>query len=133
LLDNFKDKDEELNLVLEFAGGRTLYGFYFKHDTLPPPVAIQIMRELAQGLIQIHGKGVTHGDIKLRNLLLMGDPLIWNSETPLVKYADFGISWSGDAEFEKDVLEIFKLIEGFARRAFPEEKWWKYIVQRQDS
>jgi serine/threonine protein kinase len=94
LLDHFYN-----NLVLEFAPGGRLREFMENHGgNVELKVAIRIMRELAEGLIQIHGKGVIHGDIKGRNILLMGDPTTWNSKDPLIKYADFGEAVSGTSK-----------------------------------
>jgi serine/threonine protein kinase len=94
------------------------------------------MRELARGLMQIHGQGVTHPDIHGTNLLLMGNPLKWNSETPLVKYADFGVSsrqkMSEAEEQKKDVSDTFDLINLVATKAFNEQQVSEYIVLRKD-
>jgi serine/threonine protein kinase len=109
LIDSFEDKEGGLNLVLEYAAGGALSSWVDSHlSGIPQSVAIRIMRELARGLMQIHGQRVSHRDIKSKNLLFMGDPLTWDSETtPLVKYADFGISWVGNADFERDVSDTF--------------------------
>jgi serine/threonine protein kinase len=114
LLDSFEDSQGYLNLVLEFAPGGTLEEFFDKHRELNPvapytqtiiepisqDVAIRIMRELAQGLMQIHGghgARILHGDIHEGNIFLMGGPETWSSNDPLVKYADFGKGKLGDA------------------------------------
>jgi serine/threonine protein kinase len=132
LLDSFEDTEGGLNLVLEYAAGGDFYEL-FDHIDLPQKVAIRIMRELAQGLIQIHGQGVYHGDIKGDNILIMGDPLIWESETPLVKYADFGVSsFKIEAEYiEHDVATTVPLIQRVARLAFNKQQLSEHIVMRQ--
>jgi serine/threonine protein kinase len=130
-----------LNLVLEYAAGGTLIDFLNKHrkvenqypnglpkswvttEPISPEVAIRIMREMAQGLKQIHGKGVLHRDILGRNILLMGEPDEWTSRDPLIKYADFGRSFYGRMAVEEDMGKLvdvhgaFKLMKQVAMLA----------------
>jgi serine/threonine protein kinase len=136
LIDSFKDSEGKLNLVLEYAAGGTLSSWVDSHlSGIPQSAAIRIMRDLAKGLMQIHGQRVSHRDIREPNLLLMGDPLTWNSESPLVKYADFGLPYVGDrllgkAAFRKDVSDTFELIQWVAEKAFTAKQQSKYIVMR---
>jgi serine/threonine protein kinase len=131
LLDSFKDKKGGGNLVLENAEGGTLHSWVYSHDSgMPQDVIIRIMRDLARGLMQIHGQRVSHRDIKSKNLLLMGDTLMCDIETPLVKYADFGISWVGNEDFERDVSDTFKLIQQVAKKAFNEKQVSEFIVKK---
>jgi serine/threonine protein kinase len=135
LLDSFQDNEGKRNLVLEYAAGGALSSWVDSHLSggIPQSAAIRIMRDLAKGLMQIHGQRVSHRDIRGPNLLLMGDPLTWNSETPLVKYADFGLPYVGvlgKAAFRKDVSDTFELIQWVAEKAFTAKQQSKYIVMR---
>jgi serine/threonine protein kinase len=127
LIDSFKDS-KGMNLVLEYAAGGTLDAFMNTHRshngdewwndpwTTTKPIsqvnAIRIMRELAEGLIQIHGRNITHGDIHEQNILLKGNPEEWKGNNPLVKYTDFGfppkyadINWINRVD-KMDKMEI---------------------------
>jgi serine/threonine protein kinase len=138
LLDSFEDKEGRLNLVLEYAAGGTLSSWVDSNlSGIAPRVAIRIMRQLAHGLMQIHGQRVTHGDISGKNLLLMGNPLTWDSESPLVKYADFGSSVFRPAFVgrvaQKDVDDTFGLIQRVAEKAFADySEQSEYIVMQDE-
>lgn len=56
-------------IVLEYAEGRTL------RDTLagglpPPALAVQLAREIAEGLAAAHGAGLVHRDLKAENVVV---------------------------------------------------------------
>jgi serine/threonine protein kinase len=99
-------------LVLEFAPGGTLEHFLEEEPTLSRSVAIRVMLEMAEGLKQIHGKGVQCGDIHGGNILLMGDPETWMKTDNLVKWADFGPGYNRNAF--GDVKDLFDLMDDVA-------------------
>jgi len=53
---------------------------------LPVPLALSIIRQIAEGLGAAHSKGMVHRDIKPENILMARDGAAW-----LPKIADFGI------------------------------------------
>jgi serine/threonine protein kinase len=111
-----------LNLVYEYAPGGSLEAFLHKHRhtevnspaTISEDVAIRIMLGLANGLVQIHGQNIAHGDIQNQNtnVLLMGDPMTWDlkSPDPLVKYSDFGNAFVAD-ETDKEQMDYLGQIK----------------------
>jgi serine/threonine protein kinase len=87
-------------LVFEYAAGGSLEEYLHKHRhssfneaaTISEDIAIQLMIELANGLVQTHKLDIAHGDIKADNILLMSKPkrMAGNRDDALIKYADFG-------------------------------------------
>jgi serine/threonine protein kinase len=71
-------------IVMEYVEGMDLQRVIEIESQIPPPVALAIVEEMAQGLEAAHDKGVWHRDMKPANVLLgrEGD----------VKVADFGLA-----------------------------------------
>jgi len=69
------------NLLLEYVNGRTL-------DTFPGlrlSHLVQIFRDVADGLIHLHKRGVCHADLKPNNVMV--------SRSGDVKIIDYGLAW----------------------------------------
>jgi serine/threonine protein kinase len=73
----------EFRLVLEYASGGTLADHIL--EEMSSDLQLRLMRELACGLLYIHGQNVLHRDLKSSNILLAGSEL-------RVKISDFGLS-----------------------------------------
>ncbi len=71
-------------IVMEYVEGCDLKPFIREQAPLPVGEAIQLMRQLLEGLAAIHQVGVVHRDVKPQNVLLTGDGM--------VKLSDFGIA-----------------------------------------
>jgi serine/threonine-protein kinase len=66
------DADSFLYYVMPYVEGESLRDKLHREGALPVPEAIEILRELADGLAYAHGRGVMHRDIKPDNVLLSG-------------------------------------------------------------
>ena len=71
-------------LVTEFCGGGSLDSYLCIHGNVGEFVAMKLMRQLATGLQYLHGKGLSHRDLKPDNILL--------DTSNNVKIADFGLA-----------------------------------------
>ena len=57
-------------MVMDFVEGQNLRDFVRIHKKLDPKTALRITRDVASGLNHAYGKGITHRDLKLSNVLL---------------------------------------------------------------
>jgi hypothetical protein len=60
-------------LALEFADADSLAMILARSRSLPPEVAVGIVREVSLALEHAHRRGITHGDIKPSNVLISRD------------------------------------------------------------
>ncbi len=70
-------------LVLEHAEGGSLEDA-LRGGPLPPERAASLLRDVADGAAAVHAKGIVHGDLKPRNVLLSGEGR--------ARIADFGLA-----------------------------------------
>ena len=82
-IGHFFHDEVEFRLVLEYASGGTLADHVL--EEMSSDLQLRLMRELACGLLYIHGQNVLHRDLKSSNILLTGSEL-------RVKISDFGLS-----------------------------------------
>jgi serine/threonine-protein kinase len=74
-----------LFLVMEYVDGCSLEEYL---DDVPPMSwSLLIMRQIAEGLEQVHARGIVHRDLKPANVLIED-----SAEGPIAKIADFGVS-----------------------------------------
>ncbi|XRQ11418.1 serine/threonine-protein kinase [Actinomadura welshii] len=60
-------------LATEYVPGPTLRQAVAEHGPLPPDTCIRLLAALAQGLLELHGQGVQHRDLKPGNVILASD------------------------------------------------------------
>lgn len=77
----FHDEDE-ICLVLEYAGENDLHSILCYHQTFTEEETAHYILEIAEALKYMHGLGVFHRDIKLENIMVHQDGTL--------KIADFG-------------------------------------------
>ena len=75
-----------LYLVMELVRGTTLRHLRPRYGDCP--FALGILRQVAVALAAVHERGIVHRDLKPANILIADA----NTNVPLVKLADFGIS-----------------------------------------
>lgn len=71
----------KVHLLIEYCPGKTLDGI----KGLTIPRLIQVFKQIAEGLVHMHRRGVFHADLKPNNIIL----------TPAgeVKIIDYGLAW----------------------------------------
>jgi class 3 adenylate cyclase/tRNA A-37 threonylcarbamoyl transferase component Bud32 len=71
-------------VVMEMVDGKTLRRLIEQQGPLPVPQAVQLGREIAEGLSEAHAQGILHRDLKVSNVMV----------TPLghAKILDFGLA-----------------------------------------
>ena len=74
-----------LYIVMEYVDGKSLEQYL--DDDPPMAWSIVVLRQLAEGLEQVHARGIVHRDLKPANVLIE-EAL----EGPTAKIADFGVS-----------------------------------------
>lgn len=82
------DSEEKLYFVLEYMQGGALYQVLSEDETLfSEERASLIVKDILQGLVYLHGKGIVHRDVKPENILTTANKWPFTS-----KLADFGLS-----------------------------------------
>ncbi|WDE13680.1 serine/threonine-protein kinase [Thalassomonas haliotis] len=64
-----KDDQQQIALVMEYLGGKTLQQFQHQHVTTLIQ-KLQIIRQIALGLAAAHDNGIVHCDLKASNILI---------------------------------------------------------------
>ncbi|MET0385707.1 MAG: protein kinase [Polyangiales bacterium] len=80
--------DELAYLAMEYVEGRTLGSVIGERGALPEVEVLGILDQLCSALVEAHGRGVIHRDLKPDNVMLIER----RSQPPLVKVLDFGIA-----------------------------------------
>lgn len=89
---------EHLFIAMEFVEGETLDELLRERERLPLPLAVSILRQIANGLAEAHALDIVHRDIKPSNILLRR----LASGALLAKVVDFGLARSFDEDAEGD-------------------------------
>lgn len=74
-------------MVMGLARGGSVIDWVREHGPMPPPMAVDIILQVCEGLTASHAMGVVHRDVKPHNFLL--------EETGVCKICDFGIARVG--------------------------------------
>ncbi|CAD8172026.1 unnamed protein product [Paramecium pentaurelia] len=138
-------------MLLELMTNGSLYKILLQ-GSLPIAIANGIILQIAQTLQYLHEKGITHGDIKLDNLLISGDFIIKlcdfgfakiNGQTPIPKITVSGSEgytapeiWNIPIDLRKcDMFSLgvvyFIMVTGHppfeSNNPQTEDTWWKFI------
>lgn len=84
-------------LVMEFASGQNLGELLAYHGRLSPEVALELVRQVAQALFEVHRQGLIHRDVKPDNVMVEELP----GGRVFVRLLDFGIARSSRAALEE--------------------------------
>ena len=81
-------EDGVFYLVMEYVEGETLHKLLRREGTLPVSRAVELLRQISDGMEAAHSKGILHRDLKPANIFIMkkgrGDGF--------VKVGDFGLA-----------------------------------------
>jgi serine/threonine protein kinase len=118
---DFIELPKELHLVTEFIEGRTLDKIIGKEvGPIPYSKALQLFKQIVEGISYAHKKGVIHRDIKPSNIIVTP-----NGE---VKITDFGIAKiQGDVGFTKTGTKM-----GTIYYMSPEQIRGEHVDERSD-
>lgn len=84
-------------MVMDFVEGQNLRDYVRAHGKLKLTTALQIIRDLASGLEYALGKGITHRDMKLSNVLL--------SSRGQARLVDFGLAAVNVTDEDGDIKQ----------------------------
>jgi len=88
---DFGEEGEVHAIVMEYVEGESVADMLSRTNILPIPIAVGIVRQVAEGLACAHAKHIIHCDLKPENILVTPDGV--------AKVVDFGLAKSvrGDA------------------------------------
>lgn len=97
---DFGETDDSACLVMELVEGQSLFELLHS-GPLAPARALQVLRQLAEGLAAIHDKGIIHRDIKPENIFL--SPTLQGEQARLL---DFGIARLVEPDADSAVSQL---------------------------
>ena len=86
----YYDMKKHQYIIVEELGDHTLQYILEKQGAMKAPVVYQWMRQIVNGLEELHLIGFVHGDLKPENILVNGDNTVritdfgWSSQIPLL-------------------------------------------------
>ncbi|XP_019885390.1 serine/threonine-protein kinase Chk2 [Camponotus floridanus] len=86
-MEDIYDTPTTMYIILELMEGGELFDKIKSKGKLSEPLAKLIFYQVVLAVHYLHKQGITHRDLKPENILLKN-----NSDTPLVKVSDFGMS-----------------------------------------
>lgn len=100
-------------LVMQFVDGKNLYQFVRTHGPQPIGIAIDWIRQAAEGFAYAHDKGVVHRDIKPGNLLI--------DKGGTIKILDMGLARLSSVDSSEEQLTGSDQIMGTVDYMAPEQ------------
>jgi eukaryotic-like serine/threonine-protein kinase len=91
--------DGRLYLTMEFVDGPSLAQVLHQRGTLPVPLVLGILTEIADAVNHAHRAGVIHRDIKPHNILLP-----FTQHGPMVKVLDLGLAKILFGDFKESLV-----------------------------
>lgn len=85
-LKGFYEDDEFYYLLMEFVSGGDLMDFVAAHGSVGEEAGREITKQILEAVNYIHGKGISHRDLKPDNILIEQDDPV------LIKITDFGLA-----------------------------------------
>lgn len=107
-----------LYFAMEYVDGLTLSEHVKKNGPITPEEGVHVAKQIASSLVDAHGDGLVHRDLKPGNVMLLkrgGDPLF-------VKVLDFGlVKLAGGTDEQKKKLTQSGILMGSPRYMAPEQ------------
>jgi len=101
LFDYGANQEGTFYYVMELLDGLDLETFVNRHGPVPADRAIYVLRQICDSLAEAHSLGLTHRDIKPRNIMLCRFGLRYD----FVKVLDFGLAKFKDARSEVQLTQ----------------------------
>ena len=113
---DYGESDKIIYLVMEYVDGESLSTILAREGTLEPRRAIEIARQIADGLHAAHELGIVHRDLKPDNVIIAHS----RSGREIPKVVDFGIA-KALTEAPQDALTRSGLVIGTPEYMSPEQ------------
>jgi serine/threonine-protein kinase len=84
-----ESEDGVFYLVMEYVEGETLHQLLRREGTLPVKRAVDILRQIADGVEAAHEAGILHRDLKPANIFIMKSK---SGDDGFIKVGDFGLA-----------------------------------------
>jgi serine/threonine protein kinase len=84
-----ESEDDVFYLVMEYVEGETLHQLLRREGTLPVKRAVDILRQIADGVQAAHEAGILHRDLKPANIFIMKGKSVNDG---FIKVGDFGLA-----------------------------------------
>ncbi|MFL6236034.1 MAG: protein kinase domain-containing protein [Thermoanaerobaculia bacterium] len=115
-------------IVMELVEGRTLRRLLDEEGALPPPRAVRLCREIAEGLAEAHAQGILHRDLKASNVIV--------GPSGRAKILDFGLAKEIPREGEPEDQDLTGstpgMILGTCFAMSPEQALGRPLDERSD-
>nr|MCU0240143.1 serine/threonine protein kinase [Pyrinomonadaceae bacterium] len=86
-----KTQDGIFYLVMEYVEGETLHRLLRREGTLDIKRAVNLLKQIAEGVSAAHDAGILHRDLKPANIFIMNKKA-GNSSDGFIKVGDFGLA-----------------------------------------
>src|SRR5215510_8117359 len=113
---DYGEADKTVYLVMEYVDGESLSGLLAREGVLDPRRAIDIARQIADGLTAAHELGLVHRDLKPDNVIVA----MKRDGREIAKVVDFGIA-KAVSDLPKDALTRSGLVIGTPEYMSPEQ------------
>ncbi|HTI64723.1 MAG TPA: serine/threonine-protein kinase, partial [Gemmatimonadaceae bacterium] len=113
---DYGESEKVIYLVMEYVDGESLSTILAREGTLEPRRAIEIARQIADGLHAAHELGIVHRDLKPDNVIVAHS----RSGREIPKVVDFGIA-KALTEAPQDALTRSGLVIGTPEYMSPEQ------------
>jgi serine/threonine-protein kinase len=124
---DYGEADKIVYLVMEYVDGESLSTIIARDGALDPRRAIDIARQVADGLSAAHELGIVHRDLKPDNVILTHT----RGGKEIAKVVDFGIA-KAIAEAPQDALTRSGLVIGTPEYMSPEQLLGDPVDERAD-
>ncbi|MBT8493086.1 MAG: protein kinase, partial [Deltaproteobacteria bacterium] len=112
-----RTEDDRLYLAMEFLEGETLDARLEREVTLAPDVAVEIILQLAEALMEAHAIGYVHRDLRPRNIFLSKR----RGKANYVKLLDFGLAKLVDSDAGEAAMTSLGMTFGDPKYMSPEQ------------
>ncbi|MBK7865429.1 MAG: protein kinase [Archangiaceae bacterium] len=123
---DFGEANSSYVLVMEFVEGENL-ALALRGGPFEAARAVRVLKDIAEGLAEIHAKGIVHRDLKLDNVLLA--PIAGGERARLL---DFGIARLAEAEGPGQQVTQAGMVLGTPEYIAPEQATGQKLDARTD-